>query len=244
MTLEFIAFIFSFIIALLIFFKWKERKTIATLYLALALFSISAAVFVAFIGLAGWFLTWTSSILPVNSPVFYPISLPLGYSFVLVYDAFLFLFTIHIFLDEDEKKVIPVIIPGIFVAVLIWLPSNYWGVDPSIFDPPSTRSLSMGIFMLYNVIIYIILAFYAFREAKKSEQREYQVGFKAIAWGQITNILIFVFFLFDAIIVVLNPGSPGFSIFIYLGWICALIAVFLFYIGFILPDWFRKYITT
>ncbi|MHA1379524.1 MAG: hypothetical protein ACTSRG_14215 [Candidatus Helarchaeota archaeon] len=241
MMLELIVFIFSFLIALIIVFKWRERRTIATLYLALALFSISGAVFVAFLGLFSWFLVWSSAIIPyVNSPVIYPISLPFAYSFVIIYDIFLFLFTIHIFLDKNEKKIIPVIIIGIFVATLLWLPTNNWGLDTTPMDPPSTRTISMLIYMLYNVVIYIILAFSAFRESKKTDQKEYQVGFQAIALGQIANILIFVFFLFDSVLLIINPNSPGFSIFIYLGWICALVAVFLFYIGFILPSWFRN----
>ena len=128
------------------------------------------------------------------------------------------------------------------MVILLWLPSNYWGVDTLLFDPPSTRTLVMAVFLFYNVIIYFLLFYYAFKESKLTEQKEYRVGFQLIAMGQLANILIFIFFLGDAILLLFNPGSPGFSIFIYLAWISALIANFLFYLGFILPTWFRNYI--
>ena len=241
MILELFVFIFSFLIATVILLKWRERRTVATLYLSVALYSLSFAVFFAFSGVAAWFFDWSTSGFPrVNSPAYYPVSLPLGYSMVIVYDIFLFLFTIQIFLDKDNKKIIPVILVGIIMGSLLWLPANYWGVDPSMLDPPSTRTMATGIYMIYNVIIYVILSHYAFRESKQTEEREYQVGFQAIAIGQITNIMIFVFFLLDSIMLMLDPGSMGFSIFIYLGWISAFVAIFLFYIGFILPQWFRN----
>ncbi len=243
MILELLVFIFSLIIAIIIFFKWKERKTIATLYLAIAILSIALAVFIVFTGLASWFFKYSFSVFPyVTSPAYYPLTLPLGYSLVVVYDVFLFLFTIQIFMDKNDKKVIPVAIIGIFMVILSWLPSNYWGFDNLLIDPPSTRTLAMAIFLVYNVTIYLILFYYAFKESKLTEQKEYRVGFRVIAMGQIANILIFICFLGDAILLLLNPGSPGFSIFIYLAWVSALIANVLFYLGFILPSWFRNYI--
>ncbi|MHA1385302.1 MAG: hypothetical protein ACTSR3_16240 [Candidatus Helarchaeota archaeon] len=244
MIFELIVFILLLSIACVILIKWKERKTIATLYLAIALFSISIAVLIAFTGLFSWYVSWQSSIIPLaTSPPYYQISLPLGYSFVFGYVVFLFLFTIQIFLDKDNKKVIPIIIIGIIVISLLWLPNNYWGLDTLLTDPPSTRTLVMGLFLLYNVLTYIVLSYYAFREAKLTEQKEYQVGFKSIAYGNIANILIFVFFLLDAVLLIFNPSSLGYSIFIYLAWSFAIVAIFMFYLGFILPSWFRKYIT-
>lgn len=245
MIFELITFILSFYISSIILLKWREHKNIATLYLSLALFSITFAVLIVFTGLASWFFTWIFAVpnISVISPAYYPITLPLGYCLVIIYDIFLFLFTSQIFfMGKNEKKVIPFVIIGIILAILLWLPTNYWGVNIMLFDPPSTRTLVLALYLLYNVIIYIILASYAFKEAKKSEDKEHRIGFQAIAYGQISNIIVFIFFLLDAFLLLLNPTSPGYSIFTYLAWACALFAVFLFYLGFILPTWFRDFI--
>ncbi|TFF96187.1 MAG: hypothetical protein EU547_06715 [Promethearchaeota archaeon] len=232
------------IIALLIFKKWRERKTKATLFLSIALFSISIAALFAFSGLFGWLISWVlNGFSETYSPLYYQFSLPLGYLFVIPYDLFLALFTIWIFLDKKYKKIIPFLIAGIIIGALLFLPTNYWGVDPeATTDPTSTRIIIMGLFLLYNVVVYIFLAFYAFRESRKTEDKVYRTGFRVIALGQIANIIVFVFFLLDSILILFNPGSPGYSIFIDLAWITAIIASFLFYLGFILPNWFRKII--
>ncbi len=98
----------------------------------------------------------------------------------------------------------------------------------------------MGLFLLFNTVICILLAFFAFRESRRAEQKVYRIGFQAIAFGFIANLLIYVFFLLDAILIMLNPDSAGYSVFISIGWIMAFITAFLFYLGYILPAWFRK----
>jgi hypothetical protein len=233
------------IVASIIFKKWRERKTKATLFLSIALFSIAIAAFFAFTGLFGWLVSWVlNGFSETKSPLYYQFSLPLGYLFVIPYDLFLALFTIWIFLDKKYKKIIPFFIVGIIIGALLFLPTNYWGVDPQVTDPTSTRIIIMGLFLLYNVIVYIFLAFYAFRESRRTEDKVYRAGFRVIAMGQIANIIVFVFFLLDSILILFNPGSPGYSIFIGLAWITAIIASFLFYLGFILPNWFRKIINS
>ena len=243
MIFELITSIFIAIIGSVIFLRWRERKTVPTLYLSLALFSMSAAILVVFMGLASWFFTWIAAgMINVISPVFYSLSLPLGYSIVVLYDIFLFLFTIHIFSDKNEKKVIPLIIGGTFLIILLFLPWNYWGINPSASDPPSIRTLILIFFLLFNMVTYVILAFYAFRESKQAEQKINQKAFQSIGLGQILNVVVFIWFLSDAIIILLDPGSPGYSIFIYLAWLTALTAAFLFYLGYIQPNWFKKMI--
>ena len=244
MIFELIVAIVVVIIGVVILLRWIDRRTRPTLYLSLSLFAISSAVFIAFFGLFSWFITWISSGMgSVLSPDFYSLSLPLGFSMVVAYNVFLFLFTIHIFSDKNEKKVIPFIIVGILLIVFLFLPNNYYGINniPGV-DVPSVRAISNGLFLAYNTVICVILAYYAFKEARQTENKVTQRGFEAIGTGQILNIVIFLMFLFDAIIIFLYPESPGYSIFIYIAWSSALIASFLFYLGYILPDWFKKLI--
>jgi len=101
-------------------------------------------------------------------------------------------------------------------------------------------ALITGLFLLYNTVICILLAYFSFREARRTDQKVYRVGFQAIAFGFIANLLIFVFFLVDSILIMLDPGSAGYSVFISIGWIMAFLTAFLFYLGYILPPWFRK----
>jgi len=241
MIFELIAALAIFFIAIKIFQKWRERKTIATFYLSIALFSISLAAFIAFSGLVSWFGTWwAAGFTPTLSPEYYSLSLPIGYCFVIPYDIFLILFTIQIFLDKNNKKVLPFAVTGIILGILLFLPTNYWGVDPEPTDPSSTRIIILGLYLLYNAIIYILLTYYAFKESRRTEQVLSRHGFRAIALGFISNLLVFVFFLMDSIMLMLYPGSPGYSIFVDLAWISGFFAAFFFYIGYILPDWFRK----
>jgi len=241
MLFELIAFILVFLIAIAVFIKWRTRRTVATLYLSIALFSISFAAFFVFTGLASWFSSWIAGGYTATlSPSYYETSLPLGYSTVIVYDIFIVLFAIQIFWDKNNKKVIPFLITGITLGILLFLPTNYWGVDPGPTDPASTRIIIMGLFLLYNTVICILLAYFSFREARRTDQKVYRVGFQAIAFGFIANLLIFVFFLVDSILIMLDPGSAGYSVFISIGWIMAFITAFLFYLGYILPPWFRK----
>jgi hypothetical protein len=240
---ELIAFLSVFLIAIVIFQKWRVRRTVATLYLSIALFSISFAALFVFSGLASWFFSWIAGGYSptTKSPTYYEISLPLGYATVILYDIFIVLFAIEIFFNKNIKKVIPFVIAGVVIAILLFLPTNYWGVNPELTDPASTRIIATGLFLLYNAIICILLSYFAFRESSRTEQKEYRVGFQAIAFGFIANLMVFVFFLLDSVLIMLNPTSPGYSMFISIGWIMAFITAFLFYLGYILPAWFRKW---
>ena len=246
MIFELITASFILLIGIVIFLRWRERRTIPTLYLALALFAIGTAVLIAFSGLFSWFLEWVvqSGQGVVISTILYSLSLPLAYCFVILYDIMLVLFTIHIFTgDKNEKKVIPVIVIGAVMAVLLLLPINYWGTNESVGDLPSIRTITLALFLLFNMIIYVILAFYALREAKQAEQQVNKRAFQCIGLGQFLNIMVFIFFLGDAIIILLDPTGIGYSIFVYMAWATALVAITLFYLGFILPEWFKKRIS-
>ena len=243
MIFELVTAIIVTILGIIILIRWADRRTRPTLYLSLALFSIAAAVFIAFSGLMSWFFTWIGNGMgSVLSPDFYSLSLPLGYSFVVAYDVFLFLFTIHIFSDKNEKKVLPIAIVGVILIGLLFLPNNYWGTNQGAGDLPSIRTVTLALFLVYNMILYVILTYYAFSEAKQADNKVTKRAFQAIAGGQILNIVVFIMFLGDAIIILLDPASPGYSFFIYLAWLSALLATFLFYLGYILPDWFKKLI--
>ncbi|MHA1143300.1 MAG: hypothetical protein ACTSRW_01040 [Candidatus Helarchaeota archaeon] len=244
MIVELIISIMFFALSFIILNKWRERRTVATLYLSLALFALSAAIFIAFTGLASWYFTWVLALYSyVPSTIYYRMSLPLGYTLVIVYDAFLFLFTIQIFLGGRQKLAIPVLIIGVLLIMLLFLPNNYYGVERLPTDPPSIRTIVQGLYLLYNVAIFGILGLKSYKASRDAGEKVSRVGFQTIAMSQVINISIFVFFLMDAIVILLIPFSPGYSFFIYLAWIFAFIAGFFVYLGYILPPWFRKLIS-
>ncbi|MFX1295194.1 MAG: hypothetical protein ACFFD2_10135 [Promethearchaeota archaeon] len=245
MIMEFIVTVIVFSIGIIILRRWKERRTKPTLYLALAMFSVGSATLFAFLGLFIWFLNWIAAGFPadlLNTPLS-EITTPIAYSCVIPYVIFLFLFTIHIFSNKNDKRAIPLIIIGAIIVTLIFHPQNYWGLALEITDPPKIQSIVLGIYLIFNLIIYIVLFSYAYKESRRTEDEIMKKGFFVIALGQIANMFVFIFFLTDSIYSTLNPTFTGYSIFIYLAWISAMIAAILFYVGYILPNWFRKIIS-
>ena len=83
----------------------------------------------------------------------------------------------------------------------------------------------------------------ALKEAGKAEEKLSRVGFRVIAAGQILNIMVLVFFVCDAVLILIDQSGSGYSFFIYLAWSSALAATILFYLGYVMPDWFKKRLT-
>ena len=243
MIIELIVAVIVFSIGIMIFRRWRDRRTKPTLYLSLAMFSVGSAVFLAFLNLFIWFINWIiAGMVPIYNTRPSELCVPVAYSCIIPYVIFMFLFTIHIFSDKNEKKVIPVMIAGAIIIVTFFLPQNYWGLAPEAGDPPKIQAIVLGIYLIYNLIIYGILFNYAYKEAKRSEEKVTRRGFQIIALGQLANMCVFIFFLIDSLYSTFNPAHVGYTIFIYLAWSSALVGAICFYLGYILPDWFRKII--
>ena len=244
MIVQLIVTIILFSIGIMIFRKWRARRTKATLYLSLAMFAVGSAVLFAFLNLFIWFANWLGAGMPGDqyNTLLSEQCVPVAYSCVIPYAILLFLFTIHIFSDKNEKKVIPVIITGIIIIVILFLPQNYWGLTPEPSDPLRIQPIVLGVYLIFNLVIYGILFNYAYKESKRSEEELTKKGFLIIALAQIANIFVFIFFLIDSLYSTFNPAHTGYTIFIYLGWTSAMIGAILFYLGYILPDWFKKII--
>jgi len=76
---------------------------------------------------------------------------------------------------------------------------------------------------------------------RKSNDKKTRAGFSLLAYSMIGMILFFLMFFFDTMIVVFTD-HPGYTIFIYLAWIFALLFMVLSYMSLVMPEWLIKLI--
>ena len=96
--------------------------------------------------------------------------------------------------------------------------------------------LDVGAFLL--VFIYMVMIYGPFlRRAIESyravEEKSYKQGFLSLAIMSVSFMLIFLSFALDRVFIFL--GSPGFTVFYFLGWTFAIIGIFGAYYGYIRP---------
>jgi hypothetical protein len=97
--------------------------------------------------------------------------------------------------------------------------------------------LDVGAFLL--VFIYMVMVYTPFlRRSIESyravDEKSYKQGFLSLAIMSVSFMLIFLSFALDRVFIFL--GSPGFTVFYYLGWIFAIVGIFGAYYGYIRPS--------
>jgi len=88
------------------------------------------------------------------------------------------------------------------------------------------------------IYCYIILFRQTKRSLKRVEDILYRVAFQLILGFIITLILFYLCLVLDSIVQMIT--YKGYSAFIFIGWSLIAIGSALRYIGFILPDWFKR----
>jgi hypothetical protein len=96
--------------------------------------------------------------------------------------------------------------------------------------------LDVGAFLL--VFIYMVMVYAPFlRRSIESyravEEKSYKQAFFSLAIMSVSFMLIFLSFAMDRVFILL--GSPGFTVFYFLGWIFAVVGIFGAYYGYIRP---------
>ncbi len=216
-----------------IFLKYKKRKNRATLYLffSFLFYGLGAIITVIFTyiqffsNVPGSVVTWAN--LGISS----------GYIFTSTSNCFLFAFVNDVFLDWDRIfNYIYAIANGIVIGLII----------PHIsYSPTTYQEISdyFHLYVLFTIIVYILLIVKSLKESKKSVEKLPKLGFRFIAYYAITIIFVFVFFAIDALLGgVGNIYPKGYSPFFYVGWSLVIIAFFFGYLGYVMPQWFRKLI--
>jgi len=86
---------------------------------------------------------------------------------------------------------------------------------------------------IYMLIIYLSFAIKTFQAYKATREEDYKKAFLSLSFMSICLILVFIMFLMDRIFIFL--GSPGFTIFYFMAWTFAVIAILFTYLGYIKP---------
>ena len=224
--------VFGTYVTIKMYMKWRERKVKSPLYLTLVFTCLTLAMIVAGIGLA-------EAIITGYYKEVYRFSLPFAFSMIILADIFF-----YIFLDEltnrGRKAFIPFIIIGAVIIVLLFLPWNWWGVPSQDYAGElNIRLYSTSAVVVYSYVIYITLARVCYKARQKADEKVTRFGLLLLFYAMISFMLFFVMFIADTLMIVLYK-HPGYSIYVYIAWIFAVIFVVLTYFSLEMPNWLVK----
>jgi hypothetical protein len=212
--------------------KYRERKQDAILQLMAVYIILIIAICVLTIGLAEAAITGYYKEI-------YRISLPLAYSLVILANIFLFYFASNI-TDRWKKAFFPLILVGIVLIIVIFLPWNWWGYPREQYAGKlNIRLYTNIVFISYSYIIYISIAIICHQTRKIAEDKISRLGLTLLLYSMISMILFYVMILFDNIMIVVY-NHPGYSEFQFAAWVFALIFVILSYFSLVMPEWLIK----
>ncbi len=206
--------------------KFFQRKRKPTLYLSLSFLFLSLGVGASALG------KWINFYHPSPSPLIDYAGgwIVIAYTVTAIANVFLFAFLDEVFLNLGGISVaLSGIANGITVGCLIVInrfqDEVYSETQPYVIYHAALSLITFG-----------LLAFFAFREAAKSDQAMPKVGFVLIGFYGVFVSSVFVLFALDLIM------PEGYSPFYYAAWISAGVGVFCGYLGYIFPDWLKKFL--
>ena len=206
------------------FLKFAERRRKPTLYLSFSFLFMTLAVSSSAIG------KWIHFF--ANAPVlsFDDGFIIIAYQMVAIANVFIMVFIDEVFLNWGSLlTAISGILNGVTVGTLI--------IMNDFSEELYSKALPV---VIYNAAISLItfglLAGLAFRESRRSEQQMPKVGFVLIGMYGLFVALVFVFFASDLAV------DMSYSPFYYAAWISAGVGVLCGYLGYIFPDWLKKFL--
>ncbi|HMF31620.1 MAG TPA: hypothetical protein VKK79_09410 [Candidatus Lokiarchaeia archaeon] len=211
-----------------LFKKLRERKSAVTRYLVLCIFFLLAATFFA----------GTSRVLRItgawNLPNGYQLEL-LAFSVVSIAcsNVFMLAFTLEVFNEgafAGKNKGYMLLCSGIAVVYAVY--ALYFG----LFTPNLSQDIWIYL-IIFSVVIYIILIRSAFRLSHKLDDSVAKRGMQLIGVGPILLLGTFGSFMLDSIF------GDNFTPFYFFGWAFALGFVFITYLGYLQPEWFKRRIS-
>lgn len=220
--------IFGIIVTIKMFFKWKERKVRPPLYLALVFSFLTATIITLLIGLL-------EAIITGYYMEIYRLSLPLGYLMVIFADIFLFLFA-SFMTNKGQKLFIPILLIGILIAIMLFLPWNWWGVPTIDYENEISIRLytTLGL-VAYSNLIYVYIAIISRKIKRSVDDKVMYTGLKLLFYSMISFIMLFVMLIGDTVLIFL--GDEGYSVFIYIAWLFGVIFIILSYLSLVMPEW-------
>jgi hypothetical protein len=219
------------IIATRILAKWKEKRQKATLFLFVSI--------LAWVG-GCWSAMGIYSLAEINTNAAILLQKSV-YSFVFAGGMFMFLFGCEIFFHFKSKLVRPLyfILGCAFIVLVLTLDSvdvQYFPAEYVNYPLLSIKIEFSIILVLYLVPILVGISVLAIRASKKLEDRVYAIGYRFIAYG---NLSILAIFVVDALSTEAQGFYIAYAVLLNFTWILPIIAAFCSYLGWTLPDWFR-----
>ncbi|MBD3215480.1 MAG: hypothetical protein GF311_22915 [Candidatus Lokiarchaeota archaeon] len=212
--------------------KWRERKVKSPLYLSFVFIAFFFALLFLAIGAL-------ETIITGYFKEIYRITFPLSYCSVVVADIFLYNFAMEI-TGKGKKGFIPIIILGIIIIILLLLPWNWWGFPREVYEGKlNIRTYSTIIFAIYSITIYSIIASISWKAKTQAEEKVLEKGLLFLFLGVISMIVFFVMISIDNILIVVF-SHPGYSIFVYLGWVFAFLFILFLYLSLAMPKWIKN----
>jgi len=223
--------ILGIVMTIRMYYKWRDRKVNPPLYLSIVFLFLTAALIMLTIGLA-------EAVIAGYYMEVYRFSLPFSYGMVIIADIFLFKFVIEL-LDKGKKVFIPLIILGLIIFIMLFLPWNWWGVPPEDYAGHlNIRLYSTLSLVLYSYVVYILIARTSLKAAKATQDATAKLGLKLLFYAMISMILFFLMFIGDTLMILF--GHPGYSEFVYIAWIFAILFYIFSYISLVMPKWVLK----
>ena len=126
------------------------------------------------------------------------------------------------------------------LIIIVFLPWNWWGYPKEAYAGKLTIRLYTNIAILtYSFLIYISIALICYNSQKRSEDKITRTGLLLLSYSMISMIFYFIMILIDNIMILIFY-HPGYSIFLYIAQIFALIFIILSYFSLVMPDWMVK----
>jgi len=214
--------------------KWRERQVPPPFYLTLVFLFLSLALIMLSVGLA------EAAITGFYKEV-YRFSLPFAYTMVIISDVFLFKFSSYI-INKGEKLFPLVISVSIIIAIVLFLPWNWWGTPAEDYAGEiSIRLFSTMSLVIYSYLIYGYIAFISYKVKAKAENKVSYVGLTLLFYSMISLMLLFLMLIADTLMITFF-NHPGYSEFTYIAWIFGVIFIILAYLSLVMPDWLVNWI--
>lgn len=226
--------VFGILLTIKMYFKWRKRKVSPPLYLSIVFTFFTFALIMLAVGLA-------EAILTGFYKEIYRFSLPFAYAMVIFADIFFYRFVSQI-TNRGKNLFIPLIFIGGVVLILLFLPWNWWGVPPEDYEGLlNIRLYSTLSLVLYSYLVYILIAITCRRAMKGTEDIISKTGLELLFYSMISMILFFLMFIGDTLMITLFD-HPGYSIFVYIAWIFAVVFYILTYLSLVMPKWLVRMI--
>ncbi len=226
--------VFALIFTILMFRKWRERKAPPALHITIVYGFLVSGLILLVIGMA-------EAIITGYFKEIYRFTLPAAQCCVVFADIFLFIFASKI-TDKGQKLYVPLILIGIVLTIMMFLPWNWWGHPAVNYEGQlNIRLYTSLFFVVYSVSIYLEIAVISLKAKKQAKDLTSRAGLSLLLYSVISMIFFFIFILADNLLIVFFD-HPGYSEFIYIAWFFALLFSIFSYFSFAMPNSLKKWI--